>query len=50
MKTKMIKHRAISRTHQSTNGEFLFRRHRRGPALQSTDDFGRISRSKVSEK
>ncbi|PWK49253.1 hypothetical protein [Pleionea mediterranea] len=50
MNTRRIKHRAFARSNLGLSGEFLFRRERRGPANQLTDELSRMSRSKISEK
>ncbi len=47
---KLLKHKVSGRNTQSVNGEFLFRRSRRGAADHQTEADARLSRSKVSEK
>lgn len=49
MNSRLLKVRSIVRQSKSS-GEFLFRRHNRGPADQITQANAKLSRTKVSSK
>jgi hypothetical protein len=46
----LLKNKVNGRNTQSANGAFLFRRNRRGAAVQQTEAVARVSRSKISDK